>query len=50
MAKDDYNVLVFKVLTYLYGCLQRKMEKIKSAFLQGTSYAMMALVKQVFSV
>lgn len=24
MAKDDYNVLVFTILTYLYGCLKRK--------------------------
>lgn len=24
MARDDYNVIVFKILTYLYGCLQRK--------------------------
>ena len=24
MAKDDYDVLVFKILTYLYGVMQRK--------------------------
>lgn len=24
MAKDDYDVVVFKVLTYLYACLKRK--------------------------
>ena len=24
MAKDDYNVIVFKVLTYLYAVLKRK--------------------------
>ncbi len=23
MAKDDYNVIVFRVLTYLYACLKR---------------------------
>lgn len=23
MAKDDYNVVVFKILTYLYACLKR---------------------------
>lgn len=23
MAKDDYNVLVFRILTYFYGCLKR---------------------------
>lgn len=24
MAKDDYDVLVFKILTYLYACFKRK--------------------------
>ncbi len=24
MAKDDYNVVVFKILTYLYACLKKK--------------------------
>lgn len=24
MAKDDYDVLVFKILVYLYACLKRK--------------------------
>lgn len=24
MAKDDYDVLVFKILTYLYGCFKGK--------------------------
>lgn len=24
MAKDDYDVLVFKILTYYYACLKRK--------------------------
>lgn len=24
MAKDDYDVLVFKILTYLYACAKRK--------------------------
>ena len=23
MAKDDYSVLVFRILTYFYGCLKR---------------------------
>ena len=24
MAKDDYDVIVFKILTYLYSCIKRK--------------------------
>ena len=24
MANDDYDVVVFKILTYLYGCMKRK--------------------------
>lgn len=24
MAKDDYDVVVFKILTYLYACMKRK--------------------------
>ncbi len=24
MAKDDYDVVLFKILTYLYGCMKRK--------------------------
>ncbi len=24
MAKDDYDVIVYKILVYLYGCLKRK--------------------------
>ncbi|MCI5999966.1 MAG: YjcQ family protein, partial [Finegoldia magna] len=24
MAKDDYNVIVFKILTYMYAVLKRK--------------------------
>lgn len=32
MAKDDYNYLVFKILTYLYGCYQRKFSFDKVAF------------------
>lgn len=24
MAKDDYDVIVFKILTYLYACLKKK--------------------------
>lgn len=34
MARDDYNFLVFKVLTYLYGCLQRKFPFEKEVFLR----------------
>lgn len=34
MAKDDYNVIVFKILTYLYGCLQRKYTFDNTAFLK----------------
>ena len=31
MAKDDYEVIVFKILTYLYACL-KKGEPIDSRF------------------
>lgn len=24
MAKDDYDVVLFKILSYLYGCIKRK--------------------------
>ena len=24
MAKDDYDVIVYRLLVYLYGCLKRK--------------------------
>ena len=24
MARDDYDYIVFRLLTYLYGCFQRK--------------------------
>lgn len=34
MPRDDYNFLVFKVLTYLYGCLQRKFLFEKEVFLR----------------
>ena len=34
MAKDDYDFLVLKILTYLYGCLQRKYHFDTSAFTQ----------------
>lgn len=34
MARDDYNFLVFKVLTYLYGYLQRKFPFEKEVFLR----------------
>lgn len=32
MAKDDYNVLTFKILLYLYGSLKRKYVFQKEAF------------------
>ncbi len=32
MAKDDYSYLVFKILTYLYGCFKRKYSFDKDAF------------------
>lgn len=34
MAKDDYNYLVFKILTYLYACLRRRCCFESSAFLK----------------
>lgn len=32
MAKDDYSYIVFKILTYLYGCFKRKYSFDKDAF------------------
>lgn len=32
MAKDDYDVIVFKILTYLYSCLKGKATFNKSVF------------------
>lgn len=32
MAKDDYNVIVFKILVYYYGILKRKVEFEQIAF------------------
>ena len=32
MAKDDYDYIVFKILTYLYGCLKRKNSFDKKVF------------------
>lgn len=32
MAKDDYDVIVFKVLTYLYACLKRKIQFSQAGF------------------
>ena len=32
MAKDDYDYIVFKILTYLYGCLKRKNTFDKKVF------------------
>ena len=34
MAKDDYNYLVFKILTYLYACLRRRCCFESAAFLK----------------
>lgn len=31
-AKDDYTYLIFKILTYLYGCFKRKYSFDKNAF------------------
>ena len=33
MAKDDYNVIVYKVLLYLYACKQRKIVFDTNVFL-----------------
>lgn len=32
MAKDDYDVIVFKILTYLYACVKRKTVFEEAAF------------------
>jgi len=32
MAKDDYQAIVFKILVYLYGCLQRKYSFSEAGF------------------
>lgn len=32
MAKDDYDVIVFKILTYLYACLKGKVNFGKDAY------------------
>lgn len=32
MAKDDYDYLVFKILTYLYGCFKRKISFSEEGF------------------
>ena len=34
MAQDDYDVVVFKILTYLYACLKRKTLFDKEVFRQ----------------
>ena len=33
MAKDDYNFLVFKILTYLYACFRRRCHFETTAFM-----------------
>lgn len=41
MAKDDYDVLVFKILTYLYACLKGKAfydsAVVENTILQGVN-------------
>ena len=32
MAKDDYNVIVYRVLVYLYACMKRKIMFEKATF------------------
>ena len=32
MAKNDYDFLVFRILVYLYGCIQRKISFDRAAF------------------
>lgn len=32
MAKDDYDYIVFKILTYLYSCLKRQISFNKTVF------------------
>lgn len=34
MAKDDYDFLVFRILTYLYACFQRRCHFESAAFLK----------------
>lgn len=34
MAKDDYDFLVFKILTYLYACFRRRCHFETTAFLK----------------
>ncbi len=36
MAKDDYDVLVFKILTYLYACMKRKIVFDETVFSKTT--------------
>ena len=33
MAKDDYDFLVFKILTYLYACFRRRCHFETTAFM-----------------
>lgn len=43
MAKDDYDVLVFKILTYLYACLKGKAfydpDVVEKTFFRGVTEA-----------
>lgn len=38
MAKDDYDVIVFKILTYLYACRKRKIVFDEDVFKAAISY------------
>lgn len=38
MAKDDYDVIVYKVLLYFYGCLKRKIVFNNEAFKKTVSF------------
>lgn len=38
MGKDDYNYIVFKILTYLYGCYQCKYNFDRDAFAKKIRY------------
>jgi hypothetical protein len=38
MAKDDYDVIVFKILTYLYACIKRKIAFEDITFMKTISF------------
>nr|DAM88885.1 MAG TPA: hypothetical protein [Caudoviricetes sp.] len=43
MAKDDYNVIVFKILTYLYAVLKRETVFDISKFKLATRLALLLI-------